>query len=77
MARKNKIIPVPMSEDLVAELDAISQKQDRSRASVIREAAAEYITRANEAEKVRRYVEGYEQFPKGEEERAWAEAGEP
>jgi metal-responsive CopG/Arc/MetJ family transcriptional regulator len=74
MARKNKIIQVPMSEDLLAELDAISRKQDRSRASVIREAAAEYITRADEAERERRYIEGLEKYGEAlteDEQEAW------
>jgi metal-responsive CopG/Arc/MetJ family transcriptional regulator len=69
--KKNKIIQVPMSEDLLAELDALSKKQDRSRASLIREAAAEYLTRTEEAEKERQYIEGLEKH--GDDYEEWGE----
>jgi len=62
-----------MPEDLVYALDTLSEKQERSRSSLIREAAAQYIAGADEAEKVRQYIEGYEKYPEGEEEEAWAE----
>jgi predicted DNA-binding protein len=65
VVKKNKIIQVPMPEDLLAELDALSEKQERSRASLIREAAAEYLTHAEEAEKERRYIEGLEKYGEG------------
>ncbi len=74
--KKNKIIQVPMSEDLLGELDALSQQQDRSRASLIRQACAEYLASAEEAEKTSRYIEGYEKFPEDEEDAAWAKMGE-
>ena len=80
--KKNKIIQVPMTEDLVGDLDALSREQDRSRASLIREACAEYIANAEEADKVRRYIDAYERFPEDAEEfadlrRAAIEAMEP
>jgi metal-responsive CopG/Arc/MetJ family transcriptional regulator len=74
--KRSKIIQVPMSEDLLKELDALSREQDRSRASLIREACAEYIANAEEAEKVRQYIEGYEKFPEDEEDAIWARIGE-
>ena len=73
--KKNKIIQVPMPEDLLGELDALSQQQDRSRAALIREACAEYLASAEEAEKSRQYVEGYEKFPEDEDDVAWAKMG--
>lgn len=72
--RKKKIIQVPMSEDLVQELDTLSRRDDRSRASVIREAAVEYITRREEEEKERQYIEGLEKHGEAvdeDEAKAW------
>ena len=74
--KKNKIIQVPMPEDLLGELDTLSQQRDRSRAALIREACAEYLASAEEAEKTRQYVAGYEKFPEDKEDAAWAKMGE-
>ena len=74
--KKNKIIQVPMPEDLLGELDTLSQQQDRSRAALIREACAEYLASAEEAKKTRQYVAGYEKFPEDEGDAAWAKMGE-
>jgi metal-responsive CopG/Arc/MetJ family transcriptional regulator len=75
MSKKTKIIQVPMPEDLVAKLDYVSQQQERSRSALLREAAAQYISRLDEAEKVKQYVEGYERYPEDEDDVAWAEMG--
>jgi metal-responsive CopG/Arc/MetJ family transcriptional regulator len=74
MARK-KIIQVPMPEELVYALDDLSHKRDLSRSALIREAAAQYIANAEEAQKVRQYIEGYEKHPESEEDVTWAEMG--
>jgi metal-responsive CopG/Arc/MetJ family transcriptional regulator len=73
--KKNRIIQVPMPEDLVASLDKIAYELGEPRAYVIREAAARYVTDTEEAEKVRQYIEGYEKYPEDEEDLAWAEYG--
>jgi metal-responsive CopG/Arc/MetJ family transcriptional regulator len=65
--KKNKIIQVPMPEDLVASLDRLSSEMGESRSWVIREAAAKYIASADEAEAVRRYIQSYEDDPEDEE----------
>ena len=72
--KKNKIIQVPMPEDLVESLDRLSYERGESRSYVIREAAAQYLARAEDAEKARRYIEGYERYPEDEEEIGLAEA---
>jgi len=60
---KNKIIQVPMPEDLLETVDHYSQEQGVSRSSLIREACAEYVTRAREEEFDRQYIESYTEFP--------------
>lgn len=61
--KKSRIIQVPMPEDLVAKLDAISYAVEESRSFVIREAVARYITSREDAEAIRKYVERYEKYP--------------
>ncbi len=63
MAKKAKIIQVPMPAELVESLDELSEKQDVSRSALIREACAKYLTSTEEAEKIRRYIEGYTKYP--------------
>lgn len=60
---RKKIIQVPIPEDLLATLDRHSKEAGTSRAALIREACTEYITRSEEAEADRRYVESYTKFP--------------
>ncbi|MDO8614193.1 MAG: ribbon-helix-helix protein, CopG family [Dehalococcoidia bacterium] len=74
--KKNRIIQVPVPEDLLRELDELSGKRDQSRSALIREACAEYIANLAEAEAVRRYIQSYDEMPETEEEREWAEMGE-
>jgi metal-responsive CopG/Arc/MetJ family transcriptional regulator len=73
--KKNKIIQVPVPEDLLRELDELSEKRDQSRAALIREACAEYMANLEEAEADRRYVQSYTETPDTEEEKEWAELG--
>ena len=73
--KKSKIIQVPVPEDLLYQLDELSHSRGESRSSLIREACVEYVASNQEAEKVRRYVDGYTEFPEGEEELEWAEFG--
>ncbi len=64
---KNKIIQVPMPAELVVSLDELSEKQDISRSALIREACAKYVSSTEEAEKIRRYIEGYTKYPEADE----------
>jgi metal-responsive CopG/Arc/MetJ family transcriptional regulator len=64
---KNKIIQVPMPAELVESLDELSEKQDVSRSALIREACAKYLSSTEEAEKIRRYIEGYTKYPEVDE----------
>lgn len=63
MRKRKKVIQVPIEEELLVELDRYSSRAGTSRAALIREACAEYITRSEEAEADRRYAESYRQFP--------------
>lgn len=77
MARKKpRIIQVPISEDLLQQLDAYSAERGQSRSAFIREACAEYVAKLTEEELDRQYEEAYRKFPEGEEEEAWARMGE-
>ncbi|MEK7247555.1 MAG: CopG family transcriptional regulator [Chloroflexota bacterium] len=58
---------MPIPEDLLATLDRYSKEAGTSRAALIREACAEYITRSEEAEADRQYVESYTKFPESHE----------
>ena len=66
--KKTRIIQVPMPADLVEKLDAISYEVEESRAHVIREAVAKYVTAREEEELDRRYEEGYRRYPEDIEE---------
>ena len=59
MKKKSKIIQVPVPEDLLRELDELSQKRGESRSAVIREACAKYVTSLEENDLDRQYIEGY------------------
>lgn len=59
----NKVIQVPMEEELVQTLDSWSQKLGRSRAGIIREACRRYLKRLEREELDRIYREGYDRFP--------------
>jgi metal-responsive CopG/Arc/MetJ family transcriptional regulator len=72
MAKKAKIIQVPMPAELVESLDELSEKQDVSRSALIREACAKYLASTQEAEWDRQSEEGYARFPE-EDEGGWRE----
>ena len=72
--KKSRIIQVPMPESLVYSLDRLSEERGESRSAILREAAAQYVANADEAEKLRRYVEGYEKHPMSSEEIGWLTA---
>ena len=72
MSKRNKIIQVPIQEDLLGILDAVSRERGQSRAAFIREACAQYVASLREAELDRQYVEGYLKFPEDPAEgEAW------
>ena len=63
MRNRNKVIQVPMQEDLLGRLDEASRERGQSRAAFIREACARYMASLREAELDRQYEEGYRKFP--------------
>ncbi len=73
--KKNKIIQIPVSEDLLRQLDELSERRDQSRSALIRDACATYIVSIEEEEAVQRYIRSYEEMPETEEETEWAELG--
>jgi len=60
---KDKIIQVPMDDELLRELDLASRQRGVSRAALIRTASEEYLRRMDEEEADREYEEGYERVP--------------
>ena len=68
-----KIIQVPIDAELLAALNACSDKEGRSRADVIRDACRVYLRRREEEELDRIYIEGYRRIP---DDRKIAEAQE-
>ena len=72
--KKTRIIQVPMPESLVHSLDKLAEEHGESRSSILREAAAQYVAEGEKADKLRRYIEGYERFPMTKEEVDWLTA---
>ena len=60
---RKKVVQIPFDQGLLSELDAISRKQDKSRAQLVREACAHYVADIEEAELEKAYVEGYTRIP--------------
>ena len=58
-----RVIQVPMDDDLVGKLDALSEKQRQSRAAVIREACRKYVTEERRRQMDEQYAEGYRRIP--------------
>ena len=58
-----RIIQVPIDEELLAKLDALSDKKGQSRASVIREACRKYVTEERRRQMAKEYVDGYRRIP--------------
>jgi len=69
-----KIIQVPVDRELLEALNQVSRQQDKSRSALIREACAKYIADAEKEERVRQYVEGYQQMPETQDELDFAES---
>jgi metal-responsive CopG/Arc/MetJ family transcriptional regulator len=67
MAKKSKIIQVPMPASLVESLDELSEKQDVSRSALIREACTKYVTSTQLAEWDKQSEEGYARIPEDAE----------
>jgi metal-responsive CopG/Arc/MetJ family transcriptional regulator len=76
MTKRNKVIQIPVSEDLLRHLDETSRSREQSRSAFIREACASYIADIQKAKLIEQYVRGYELMPEDEEEEAWAKMGE-
>ena len=74
MATKSRIIQVPVPEELLRELDALSEKRGQSRSALIREACAKYIATAEKEELVRQYIDGYRRMPETQDELDFAES---
>ena len=66
--RKNKIIQVPMPEDLVEKLDELSEQMGESRSFLIREASANYIASVDEEQADRQLQEAYRRIPESTED---------
>jgi metal-responsive CopG/Arc/MetJ family transcriptional regulator len=75
MRKKPKIIQVPMSDDLLEQLDSYSSERGQSRSAFIREACSEYVAKLTEAELDRQYIQAYVDMPETQGEREWAEFG--
>jgi metal-responsive CopG/Arc/MetJ family transcriptional regulator len=63
MSSFNKIIQVPLDEQLLAELDRASREGKRSRAALIREACQRYLRQLREAAQDDAYEQGYRRHP--------------
>jgi len=59
----NRIVQVPIDDDLLAALDELSQAQRSSRSAVIRRACREYLRRVREAALDEAYERGYRRIP--------------
>jgi metal-responsive CopG/Arc/MetJ family transcriptional regulator len=60
---KDRIIQVPMNDELLRALDLASRQRGLSRAALIRTASEEYLRRLDEEEADREYEEGYVRVP--------------
>lgn len=59
----SKIIQVPVNEELLTALDALSKARGRPRSEIIREACRAYLRRVDEARLEEAYVQGYRRLP--------------
>ena len=57
---------VQLSEDLLAQLDTEAERLGCSRSALIREAVELRLASSVEAERVRRYVDGYRRIPQAD-----------
>ena len=58
-----KVIQVPVDEELLSDLDSLSQKQHKARAELIRQACLSFLQRAKNEELDRVYRQGYMRKP--------------
>ena len=58
-----KPVLVQFNDELIAELDQLSQQQGRSRSAVVRDAVERYVVKESDAAKDRRTIEGYTRIP--------------
>jgi metal-responsive CopG/Arc/MetJ family transcriptional regulator len=58
-----KIIQVPVDENLLDDLDAISKEQHKPRAKLIREACTYYVHKLETDELDKAYQKGYKRVP--------------
>ena len=56
---------VQLTAELVVELDREAARVGSSRSAVIRDAVVAYLAERSEAEKIRRYLDGYRRIPPG------------
>jgi metal-responsive CopG/Arc/MetJ family transcriptional regulator len=59
----NKIIQIPLDEELLNGLNDLSKRRSQSRSALIREACRRYMRKAEDEELDRLYEEGYRRFP--------------
>ena len=66
---------VQLSDELIAELDAVAARERRSRSDIIREAIVLHLGDARTSQIDRQIVDGYARMPETDDERRWADAG--
>ncbi len=59
----NKIIQVPLDDELLKALNEISERRSQSRSALIREACRRYMKALEDEELDRQYEKGYKRFP--------------
>ncbi len=67
-----KAIHVTFDEELLEQLDARPEVNERGRSAVIREITSAYLRKNRSEEIARQYREGYTKYPQTDEELAWA-----
>lgn len=73
MARTQTL--VQLTDELLAEVDALAARQGRNRSELIRDALTRYLSEDPDAEIDRRIVEAYTRQPQTPDELALAELG--
>ena len=63
MGKSNKVVQIPIDEELLAELDQLSRARRSSRSAVIRLACRDYIRQAREDALDEAYEQGYRRMP--------------
>ena len=58
-----KVIQVPIDEELLKNLDSLSEKRGKARAEVIREACVTYLHQIENDNLDRIYIQGYKKIP--------------